>query len=212
MTAHSVCDTHNSPSAEKRARAARHSTWVHCTRARYTRAPHTRVLTHSPRAEFPLIINRPKMSGTVDQKDNYTGDETQNRRDVLTLKCSIAHDFVTNWDDMEKIGHHTFFYELWVVPADHPVLLTEATAIPKVYRERMTQFILETFNVPAMYVAIQAGLSPYASRRTMDSRNVASRKVPIHEASRSCCLSLWKRTESSWEACWPTTSRTFSSS
>ena len=69
----------------------------------------------APRAEFPLIINRPKMSDTADQKDNYIGDETQNKRGVLTLKYSIAHDFFTNWDDMEKIGHHTFFYELWVV-------------------------------------------------------------------------------------------------
>ena len=38
----------------------------------------------------------------------------------------IAHDFVTNFDDMEEIWHHTFFYELWVVPEDHAVLLTEA--------------------------------------------------------------------------------------
>ena len=44
----------------------------------------------------------------------------------MTLKYSIAHDFVTNWDDMEEIWHHTFFYELRLVPEDHAVLLTEA--------------------------------------------------------------------------------------
>ena len=65
----------------------------------------------APRAEFPLIISRPKVSST-DQKENHIGDETQNKRVVLTLKYSIAHDFVTNWDDMEEIWHHTFFYEL----------------------------------------------------------------------------------------------------
>ena len=98
---------------------------------------------------------------------------------------------------MEEIWHHTFFYELRVVPEDHAVLLTEAPVNPKTIREYMTQFMFETFNVPAKYVAIQAGLSPYASRRTtgivMDSCNVASRKVPIYEESRSRCLSLWKR-------------------
>uniref|UniRef100_A0A1I8F6S9 Actin n=1 Tax=Macrostomum lignano TaxID=282301 RepID=A0A1I8F6S9_9PLAT len=86
-----------------------------------------------------------------------------------------AHGIVTNWDDMEKIWHHTS---------------TTSSALPRkstrpTRREKMTQIMFETFNAPATYIAIQAVLSLYASGRTtgivLDSGDGVSHTVPIYE-------------------------------
>merc|ERR1712107_328412 len=105
----------------------------------------------APRAVFPSIVGRPRHQGVMvgmGQKDAYAGDEAQSKRGILTLKYPVEHGIITNWDDMEKIWHDTFY-------------------------------------MPAMYVAIQAVLSLYASGRTtgivMDSGDGVSHGVPVYE-------------------------------
>jgi actin-related protein len=142
----------------------------------------------APRCVFPSVVGKPKMPGIIvglDQKDIYIGEEAQQKRGVLKIEYPIEHGIVINWDDMEQIWNHTIYNELRITPDDHPVLLTEAPQNPKVNREKMTQIMFESFNVPALYVNIQAVLSLYAAGRTtgivLDSGDGVSHTVPIYE-------------------------------
>ncbi|XP_047236512.1 actin-5-like [Girardinichthys multiradiatus] len=141
-----------------------------------------------PRAVFPSAVGRPRLQGLAvgsGERDSFVGNEALSHRDTLTIKNPIDRGIVINWDDMEKIWHHTFYNELHVDPAKHPVLLTEAPLNPKPNKEKMTQVMFETFSSPAMYVAIQPVLSMYSSGRTtgivMGSGEGISHAVPIYE-------------------------------
>lgn len=142
----------------------------------------------APRSVFPSIVGRVKLVGVmagVEMKDTYIGSEALAKRGVLTLKYPIEHGVISNWDDMQKIWHHTFYDELRCNPEEHPVLLTEAPMNPKSNREQMVRMMFEDFGVLGVYVAIQAVLSLYASGRTtgivFDSGDGVSHTVPIYE-------------------------------
>ena len=143
-------------------------------------------LDDSPRAVFPSVVGRPRHSGVMvgmRQRDIFVGDEAQVKRGILSIRYPIEHGIVSNWDDMECIWHHAFYEELRVAPEECTVLQTEVPLNPKANKEKTTQIMFETFNIPFLHQCITPLLSLYASGRTtglvIDSGGGVSHVVPI---------------------------------
>ncbi|CEO59980.1 Actin-like protein [Penicillium cataractarum] len=141
-----------------------------------------------PSCYFPSFVGRPKhprvMAGGL-EGDSFIGQRAQDLRGLLKIRYPLEHGIVTNWEDMESIWHYVYENELKTLPEEHPVLLTEPPLNPRANRDMAAQLMFEAFNVPALYMSIQAVLSLYASGRTtgvvLDSGDGVSHAVPVFE-------------------------------
>jgi centractin len=116
--------------------------------------------------------------------DYFIGSSVQKNRGLLKIKYPLEHGIVEDWDDMERIWQWIYSDELKILSEEHPVLLTEAPLNPRRNRDRAAQIFFETFNVPALYLSIQAVLALYASGKTtglvLDSGDGVTHAVPVY--------------------------------
>ncbi|XP_062518457.1 actin, clone 302-like [Corticium candelabrum] len=141
---------------------------------------------HSPSTIFSTVVGHPRQLERWSErglKDTYIGNEVINKRDFLTLGYPVERGFITNWDTMEKVWHHTFYNGLRVDPEEYSVLLSEVPLNPKENKEKMAQIMFETFKVPSIFVAMQAVLAMYSTGYTtgvvLDSGHGVSHTVPV---------------------------------
>ncbi|GBP63675.1 Alpha-centractin [Eumeta japonica] len=142
-----------------------------------------------PKCRFPNYIGRPKhvrvMAGAL-EGELFVGPRAEEHRGLLSIKYPMEHGIVTDWNDMERVW--TYIYskdQLSTFSEEHPVLLTEAPLNPRRNREKAADVFFETFNVPALFVSMQAVLSLYATGRTtgvvLDAGDGVTHAVPIYE-------------------------------
>lgn len=109
----------------------------------------------------------------VEDLDFFIGDEALNATSY-SVKWPIRHGIVEDWDLMERFMEQVIFKYLRSEPEDHYFLLTEPPLNTPENREYTAEIMFESFNVPGLYIAVQAVLALAAS---WTSRQVGERTL-----------------------------------
>jgi len=130
---------------------------------------------------------------TIEDLDFYIGDEAVANSKTYAAKNPIKHGQVENWTNMEQFWEQCVFKYLRCEPEDHHFLLTEPPLNAPENREYTAEIMFETFNVPGLYIAVQAVLALAASwtskqvtQRTLtgtvvDSGDGVTHVIPVAE-------------------------------
>ena len=94
--------------------------------------------------------------------DFFVGKEALNKPNYAT-KWPMAHGQVADWDLYERFMEQIIFKYLRAEPEDHYFLLTEPPLNTPENRENTAEIMFESFNVPGLYIAVQAVLGLAAS-------------------------------------------------
>lgn len=109
----------------------------------------------------------------VEDLDFHIGDDAIDIPSYST-KWPIRHGIVEDWDLMERFWEQCIFKYLRAEPEDHYFLLTEPPLNTPENREYTAEIMFESFNVPGLYIAVQAVLALAAS---WTSRQVGERTL-----------------------------------
>ncbi|EFC40698.1 actin-related protein 1 [Naegleria gruberi] len=125
--------------------------------------------------------------------DFCVGKVAEEKRGILKLKYPMEHGVVTDWSAMERVWDYLYACLMdkdtglgeTFKREDSPVLLTEAPLNPRKNREKAADIFFESYNVPKLFISLQAVLSLYASGSmtgvVLDSGDGVTHCVPIYD-------------------------------
>jgi len=103
-----------------------------------------------------------RLTRGIEDLDFHIGDEALDAPGY-SVKYPIRHGIVEDWDLMERYWEQCIFKYLRAEPEDHYFLLTEPPLNTPENREYTAEIMFESFNVPGLYIAVQAVLALAAS-------------------------------------------------
>ncbi len=120
-----------------------------------------------PQYIIPTTISTRTSTGTqeapLEELDIYIGNESHANTSTHQINYPIRHGLIENWDNMERLWQSCIFKYLRCEPEEHFFLLTEPPLNTPENRESTAEIFFETFNVPGLYIGVQAVLALAAS-------------------------------------------------
>ena len=104
-----------------------------------------------------------KTKKPLEDLDFFIGNEALQNSKSYSVNYPIRHGQIDNWDHMERFWEQCIFKYLRCEPEDHYFLLTEPPLNAPENREYTAEIMFESFNVPGMYIGVQAVLALAAS-------------------------------------------------
>lgn len=142
-------------------------------------APQFIIPTVSSTRKGTIGSNAATAGSAAEDFDVLIGEEAYGRSKSHThlLQYPVRHGQVENWDLMEAYWGQCLFRYLRCDPSEHALLLTEPPLNAPENREYTAEIMFESFNVPQLYIAVQAVLSLAAS--WMDARATDKTSNPL---------------------------------
>ena len=118
---------------------------------------------------FPTLIGKPKEEALLgsETKDRLIGQEALEKLGISKISHLIENSQIANWDDIEKIWFiHTFYNELRISLKEINMLLTVPPLNAEENREKITEILIEKFNIPGLFIRVTNILGIYSADRT----------------------------------------------
>ena len=111
----------------------------------------------------PIKIKPSDLQETLIEKKPPT--KTIREKGFLEGVSPMKGGVIKDWNAMERFWEYCFYKMLKINPSEHTVILTETALNTKENKNKIMEIMFEVFNVPSVYIGMQAVLSLYATGR-----------------------------------------------
>lgn len=126
-----------------------------------------------------------EMNGTAKSKLVCGFSELGFKRDNMKIQPLYSEDGVVNFDIMEELLDRSLVKNLILQPKDTPLILTENSVHNKEARLKLTEFLFERLELPAIFFCKDSVLSAFACGRStaliLDSGFKTTTATPVHD-------------------------------